>query len=191
MADTVFFDPTTLGRPVKDLLRQEVRQKMHLLELQLNTDRDTALTDVPALQTEQAKIVAGDVEYTGGQDITDNTAFDLFTIPVPDEAGVVVEVVASVFVDDGTDHQVISLHAHIKAVNKGGSLTAVVTELLADLVAASSGTLTLAFAAAEGDDNILNVSITADSSLTPSTMEVDWVARVIRGGAITPVNDDA
>lgn len=151
-------------------------------------------TRTTSLETEQAKILMGDVEYTADQAITDNTAFDLCTIPVPDENAVCVEVRAAIYVDDGTNHQCISILAHVKAVNKAGSITAVVTEGIADVVAASSGTLTLAVAAAEGADNVLDISITANSSLTPTTMTVSWQAKVLlssNGDGLTAVNANA
>lgn len=198
MADTTYFDPTTNGRPSRDLLKQEVRNRLQALELQLNTDRTnlgTAESNVTALQTEQAKLVGGDIEYKAGQDLTDATAFDLCTIPVPDENGVVVEVEATVFADDGTDHQIVSLKATIAAVNQGGTITAVVGEHEDDeILAASGGTFTLAFAAAEGADNVLDISITANSSLTPTTFKVWWRARVrasTNGDGLTQVNMDA
>ena len=145
--------------------------------------------------TEIANVVMGDVAYTNAQTLTDNTAFDLCTIPVPDENGVCVKVEAAVFADDGTDHQIISILAHVNAVNKGGTVTAVVTEGIADVVADSaSGTLTLAVAAAEGDANILDISVTANSSLTPTTFKISWKATVIystNGDSLTKVNANA
>lgn len=201
MADTTYFRPeSTLGRPVRDLLDNEVKERLALLEVQLNTDRDDKDANTAALTsltTELAKVAAGDMEYTADQAITNNTAFDLFTVPVADENGVCLLVEACVFVDDGTDHQMVALSATIVAVNKGGTVSATVAEREDDeVLAESSGgsTLTLAIAAAEGADNVLDVSITANSSLTPTTIQVSWRATVLgssAGVAITKVNADA
>ena len=176
------WDPIPTNAPQSDIAKTVAAEQALL---------DTAQATLAAQGVQQDKIVPNDIENTANQALTDNTAFDLFTIPVPDESGVVIEVRASIFCDDGTDHQAISILAHICAVNKGGTVTAVVTEGIADVVAASSGTLTLVVAAAEGDANILDVSVTANTSLTPSTFVIDWQATVIRGGALTKVNANA
>ena len=187
MADTTLFNADSLGRPVKDLLDYEVKENLSTLEAQLNADRTAGLANT----AQRTASVPNDEQNTAGQTLTTATAFDLFTIPVPDESGVCVEVRASIFVDDGTDHQIISCLWHVNAVNKGGTVTAVVTEGIADVVAASSGTLTLVPAAGEGAANILDVSVTGTTSLTPTTFEIDWQANVIRGGTITKVNANA
>jgi len=181
MADTTYFQPeSTLGRPVRDLLDNEIKERLALLEAVLNADRVIA----DAVETKLGQFSdAGNPLSTQSQALTDNTAFDLFTFPLADEQGACWEVRATIYADDGTDHQMISLLFHVNAINQGGTVTAVVTEGIADVVAASGGTLTLAGAAAEGDANIVDVSITANSSLTPTTLTVDWEARCIGSSA--------
>jgi hypothetical protein len=189
MADTSLFQQSALGRPVRDLLDTEVKESLSTLETQLNTDRSNLDIVLP--------VAAGKTGiYTDNQAVTDGTAFDLFTCPIADEQGVCIEVRVAGYIDDGTDHQMISLVFHVNAVNKGGTVTAVVTEALADVVAASSGTLTLAGAAAEGAANVLDVSVTLTSSLTSTTSQISWEARVIGASAaaskvLTAVNADA
>lgn len=161
----------------------------------------TLAAEQAIIDSEQSNIdelqqgVLGDLLQTKAQAFTDNTAFDMFTIPVPDENGVCVEVSLVVFFDDGTDHQVAALKCIVAAVNKGGTVTATVAELPDDEVTAlSAGTLTLAIAAAEGADNVLDVSFTANSSLTPTTANCYWKAEVLlstNGDSLTAVNADA
>jgi len=164
-----------------------MKTRTRTLEIQLNADRTAGL----AATTELARASADDRAFSGDNDLTDNAAFDLFTIPVADEAGVCIKVDVCVFCDDGTDHQMIPISVLVSAVNKGGTVTATVTELAADAVAASAGTLTLAVAAAEGAANILDVYITANTSLTPTTFTCSWLATVLHGGTVTAVNANA
>lgn len=170
----------------------EIVAEIKSLRTAVGSPSSELATRTTSLETEQAKLLGGDFEYSADNTFTDNTAFDLFTVPVAQGSGVALEVVVAVFMSDGTDHQVITLPVHVKAVNKAGTITAVVTELIGDLVAASSGTLTLAVAAAEGADDVLDVSMTAVGSLTETVLKVSWKARVIYGGvAITAVNANA
>jgi acyl-coenzyme A thioesterase PaaI-like protein len=187
MADTTLFTPG--GRQVNDLSPREVKERLQSLEGTLNTDRGQ-LDGVAALQT------LGDAIATRNQAVTNNTAFDLFTFPLADEQGACWEVRVTGFVDDGTDHQQISLLFHVKAVNKGGTVSASVTEGIADVIAGAVGTLTLVGAAAEGAANIVDVSITLNSSLTPTTIQICWEARCIGSSDAlanvgTKVNADA
>ena len=191
MADTTLYGPhSTTARFPKDLRPLEMKNKAREMEVQLNLDRAAGL----AATAELVEISGAESAYSGDNAFTDNVAFDLFTLPLAAAEGVAIEVVVSVFQSDGTDHQVITVPALIKAVNKAGTFTVVVTEEIGDLVAASSGTLTLVLAAAEGAANVLDVSMTANTSLTATVSEVSWTARVIAGGAsalITKVNADS
>ena len=182
MAAQTFFDPTTLARPVKDLQRIELRNKLRDQEVVLNADRVIA----DANETKLGQYAdAGAHLSTQNQTLTDNTAFDLFTFPLAALAGACWEVRATVYATDaGGDISMISILFHVNAVNKAGTVVAVVTEGVADVVADSaSGTLTLAGAAAEGTANLVDVSVLSVSSMTTNVFKIDWEARCIGASA--------
>jgi hypothetical protein len=187
MADTTLFGPeATLGRPPRDILESELKNKIRALEVQLNTDR--AFLDT---QREQSPL-SGYKLFSGQNPLTDATSFDLFTIPIAALGRVAVRVLLAVASGDGTDMVCEMQTFDVAAVNKAGTVTAVVTVVSENGLAASgSKTLGVTAAAAEDTADLLFVSITADPNITPTDLVVSWEATVFEGGPLTAKNSNA
>lgn len=102
--------------------------------------------------------------------LTDNTVASLFDLALPASAMGGARFTYTVRASDGTDFQARTGQAGFSAVNKAGAYTSVVDAGSSSL-AASTGTLAVTFTVATGTNEV-TLEVTADSSLTPTTLDI-------------------
>lgn len=153
---------------------------------------DAAQAAITTLQSEVAALETGSNDYDPvrqmNKAITDNTSFDMFSIACADLTGYSLILEVSVLAKDAADTQTETHVILLNGVNKDGTLTMVETVIKEDGLAASGGTLAIAVASTD-DTNVATYSITANSSLTPTTMTISYQIRVLHtSGTITIIN---
>ena len=117
--------------------------------------------------------------------LTDASATNLFEVALATLAMAGGTIEYTINVSDGTDMQTLSGIVAYSAVNKGGVYTTQITENASNrAVANSSGTLTASWSVLEGTNKI-TIQLTADSSLTPTSMKLYYKLHNGSANAIT------
>jgi len=113
-----------------------------------------------------------DFNYQGFLEPADNVAEDAFSVALPAAGFVAGSVEWSVFASDGTEHQTVSGITYFNGVNKAGVYS---TDLTQEnkCESLSAGTLSVVWSIVEGT-NELTFQVTANTSLTPTTLEVRY-----------------
>lgn len=129
---------------------------------------------------ERARIVGRPSALTN----TTATSFQRFTMATNTVAGI--RLFCSVQSKDAAfARQSISSEVRVDAVNVNGTITATVSET-DNTIAASTGTLTVAYTVADEGSNVLAVRCAATTSLTPTELRIKWAITTINSdGAIT------
>lgn len=104
--------------------------------------------------------------------LTESSATLFANIAIAAAKYVGAKLVCTVFASDATDHQSLTSDVAIQAVNKGGTVTATVTQV-DSTTAASSGTLTATYTVV-ANGNGVDIKCNAVSSLTQTTLSVKW-----------------
>jgi len=113
--------------------------------------------------------------YHGTKTLTDATPTGIFELAFTTGQYIGGTINYTVKVTDGTDYQTHSGVVTFAAVNKGGTLTATITESATlESTAASSGTLTDAWTIVTGTNKV-TITLDANTSLTPTAMSVEFV----------------
>jgi hypothetical protein len=182
------------GHKVQDPIKPDAEQAAIAVTLAAEQALlDLEQAKIVALQAETLSI-AGEARALSSSllTVTDGTAFSLFTIPIALNTAISLILRYCYGGSDGTDTQVESGTIHINSVNKAGTLTTVLTIVSDNGLAASSGTLAITIAAAEGVANVLLVQGTFDSSLTLTSNFLSYNVQVLHAAdpTITVVNAD-
>ena len=115
--------------------------------------------------------------------LTSGVAGSLFEVALPTLTGSGGDIHFSIFATDGTDIQEYTAEVKYALVNKGGVYTNTITEH-DPVKALSTGTLTTSWAATAGTNKV-TISVTATSSLTPTTFKIRYILKNLGGTAIT------
>jgi hypothetical protein len=117
--------------------------------------------------------------------LSDNTATTFATFTCSSGQMNAVTVHYTIRAGDGTDFQVESGMFTVAAVNKGGTVTSSVSSVIFATQAVSSGTLTVT-ASVTNTGSTINMRIAANTSLTPTTLDIAWQALANASTTITP-----
>ncbi len=124
--------------------------------------------------------------FGGSITLTDNVATTICTIALASGARVGGTIHYSIDVTDNTDHQVRTGSVDFAAVDKATTLTSQITENDTQAVAVSAGTLTDAWSISDGT-NAISIQVTADSSLTPTSMVIRFELSLFGSAATVTV----
>lgn len=120
-------------------------------------------------------------------DLTENTATLFANIALASGKYMGGQIVCTVTADDATDFQALTSTLQFQAVNKGGTITATISQV-DSTTAASTGTLTAAYTAVV-NGNSVDFKANAASSLTQTTLRVKWALVMLNSndvGTVTP-----
>lgn len=117
--------------------------------------------------------------------LTETTDTNAIDVAVANNTRVSGEVIYEVYASDATDYQVLSGTVRYSAVNKGGTVTASISEVGSQTTALSAGTLTASNTVLTGANKI-TIRCNATSSLTQTTLEIRWRVVSVSTAAITP-----
>lgn len=109
-------------------------------------------------------------------DLTESTATTIFNLPFATATYVGLQVTATTFASDGTDHQAITDTFNISAVNKAGTVTATITAAPITSTTAASSVATLATTwTVVANGASIDVKCSAVSSLTQTVLRTKWM----------------
>lgn len=120
--------------------------------------------------------------------LADNSAATVFTVALAAGAYAGCTFAWTVESSDGTDFQVRSGLTTLAAANKGGVYSTTITDVAANQAfaeTAAGSTLAVSWAVTTGA-SIINVQVTANSSLTPTTLRVSYNILNATNATITP-----
>jgi len=156
---------------------------------------DLRLQTSPALASGSTAQTLEDRAYVRSKQFTlaDNTVATFATITLGDDTAAGGTLDYCVFAEDATNRQMECGAAYVAGVDitagAGGETCTAPGKAGTTIQAVSAGTLTVTFAATTGTD-LCNLRVTADTSLTPTTLWIKWAFSHYAGSAagrtITP-----
>ncbi len=138
-------------------------------------------------------IAAGGIQGANSTTLTEGAATSFASFAVASNSYGAIKITYVVHADDGTDFQARAGELFVAVVNKAGTLTCTLfraqgsgtVDNTTDNVAVSAGTLTHTFTCVTATNSVL-IKDSATSSLTQTTLAIQWRADVISGtGTIT------